>query len=206
MLTTRQEVNGLPHSKNYRNVLLDAFQLYKLPIHISQDYIDPVDGHVHRFQNRCLGSCSLTFGSIVFPLATFYEITESEISEINTRCDGSPDDDAFTPINTTADNTALDGLANYALNTTTKGLPPKKRKRRRMIRYEIIFSVDKGPIHLSPEHTFFALPRDAVTECLTETSKVKTVFICLCFPKNIISYCSRFFLNHVVSLKIHNVL
>lgn len=137
--------------------------MYKLPLHISQDYIDPVDGHVHRFQNRCLGSCSLTFGSLVYPLATFYEITESEISEIN-RCEGSsPDDEA---------DTALDGLANFALNNT-KGLPPKKRKRRRMIRYEIIFTVDKGPIHLSPEHTFFALPRDAVTECLTaETSKV----------------------------------
>lgn len=65
----------------------------------------------------------------------------------------------------------MDGLANFALNNT-KGLPPKKRKRRRMIRYEIIFTVDKGPIHLSPEHTFFALPRDAVTECLAETSKV----------------------------------
>lgn len=38
-----------------------------------------------------------------------------------------------------------------------------------MIRYEIIFTVDKGPIHLSPEHTFFALPRDAVTERLSES-------------------------------------
>ncbi|KAG2236791.1 hypothetical protein INT48_006975 [Thamnidium elegans] len=153
MLSTRQEVNG--------SILLDAFQLYKLPLHISQDYIDPVDGHVHRFQNRCLGTCSLTSGSIDFPQVTFYEITESEISESKLHQEVSSPEEEPTP--DSPPNNNLDGLANFALNNNNiKGLPPKKRKRRRMIRYEIIFTVDKGPIHLSPEHTFFALPRDAL--------------------------------------------
>ncbi|GAA5805912.1 hypothetical protein HPULCUR_011438 [Helicostylum pulchrum] len=157
---------------------MDAFQLYKLPLHISQDYIDPVDGHVHRFQNRCLGTCSLKSGSIDFPQVTFYEITESEISESKLHQEVSSPEEEHTPESPpNNNNNSLDGLANFALNNNNiKGLPPKKRKRRRMIRYEIIFTVDKGPIHLSPEHTFFALPRDAVTERLNESIPHKLIF------------------------------
>lgn len=75
-----------------------------------------------------------------------------------------------------------------------------------MIRYEIIFTVDKGPIHLSPEHTFFALPRDAVTECLTDTSKVTSPIILLIIVITFTSCYFLFSLNLVVFLKIHNVL
>lgn len=161
-----------------RSTLLDAFQLYKLPLHISQDYIDPVDGHVHRFQNRCLGTCSLKSGSVDFPQVTFYEITESEISESKLHQEVSSPEEDGTP---ESPPNSLDGLANFALsnnntcNNNIKGLPPKKRKRRRVIRYEIIFTVDKGTVHLSPEHTFFVLPRDAVTECLTESIPHKVI-------------------------------
>lgn len=149
MLSTKQEV------VKGRN-LVDAFQTYKIPSNISQDYIDPVDGHVHRYQNKYLGVCSLQFGNQVYPQATFYEITESEISEMTCLAE---EDELSPPLSSDA--------------SLPKGLPPKKRKRRRMIRYDIIFTVDKGFIQLSPDHVFFTLSRDAVTECLTDAAPHK---------------------------------
>ncbi|CAO3653012.1 unnamed protein product [Mucor hiemalis] len=136
----------------------NAFQVYKIPSNISQDYIDPVDGHVHCYQNKCLGVCSLKFGSQVYPQVTFYEITQSEISEMTCLAEEDELSSNSPPLSDA---------------TLPKGLPPKKRKRRRMIRYDIIFTVDKGFIRLSPDHVFFTLSRDAVTECLTNASPHK---------------------------------
>lgn len=70
---------------------------------------------------------------------------------------------------------SLDGLASCALSN---GMLPKKRKRRRTIRYDVIFTMDKKVSTLSNEHTFYAFPREAVTECLTTTAphKVKTTY------------------------------
>lgn len=123
---------------------------------------------MHRYQNKYLGVCSLQFGNQVYPQATFYEITESEISEMT--CLAEEDElSSHSP-----------PLSEASL---PKGLPPKKRKRRRMIRYDIIFTVDKGLIRLSPDHVFFTLSRDAVTECLTDAAphKVHYFFLYSCF-------------------------
>lgn len=123
---------------------------------------------MHRYQNKCLGVCSLKFGSQVYPQVTFYEITESEISEMTCLAEEDELSSNSPPLSDA---------------TLPKGLPPKKRKRRRMIRYDIIFTVDKGFIRLSPDHVFFTLSRDAVTESLTDANphKVQTLIISLSF-------------------------
>lgn len=145
-----------------------------------------MDGHVHRFQNRCLGVSGIKSGSHVFPHATFYEITESEISEIvsSTKLSSSspPSSSSSTAhhhnqqqqqqheVSSPEEESHIQDSSSSSM---IKGLPPKKRKRRRMIRYEIIFTVDKGPIQLSPEYTFYTLPRDAVTESFTDSAPHK---------------------------------
>jgi hypothetical protein len=162
-----QIVNHLSFYSFKKSVnLLDVFQPYKIPVNLSQDYLDPADGQVHRSQERCLGISTLQIGDQVYPNCTFFEITESEISEVCSSSSGHQEEESVPESPTSS----LDGLASFALNN---GISPKKRKRRRTIRYDVIFTMDKKVSTLSNEHTFYAFPREAVTECLTTTAPHK---------------------------------
>lgn len=155
----------LLNKKKKSTNLFDVFQPYKIPFNLSQDYLDPVDGQVHRSQERCLGISTIQIGSQVYPNCTFFEMTESEISDVCSASSSPHQEDESVPESSAS---LLDGLASFALH---RGM--KRRKRRRTIRYDVIFTLDKKVSTLSNEHTFYAFPREAVTECLTTTAPHK---------------------------------
>ncbi|CEI90473.1 hypothetical protein RMCBS344292_04798 [Rhizopus microsporus] len=131
-------------------ILLEAFQPYKMPpVFSHQTSTDHVDGHHSRFQTRCLGSCHIKLRSVTFPTCTFYELTESEISEISSSYKEEMTDES----------TAL--------------LPPKKRKRTKVIRYDLIFTVSNTSQIPMEQQTLYLFPREAMTECLTESAPHK---------------------------------
>ncbi|KAI7905425.1 uncharacterized protein BX663DRAFT_549427 [Cokeromyces recurvatus] len=149
-------------------ILLDAFQQYQLPLHLSEDVIDPVDGHVHRFQHRLLGVSSVQLGAKTFPHCTFFEMTESEI--IDEEIIISPEQ--AEPMHTIPNSEKLcDGTTSLKMD-----LDPKKNNySKRLIRYEIIFTNKKLSMP-SPGHIFYIFPQDAVTECLTTVAPHKVIF------------------------------
>lgn len=119
------------------------FQPFKIS---NQELSDP-----HRFEQKCLGVACIHVGDKTIPQCTFYEIIEStEISETS-----SPEQEELLVYSD--ESSSLDGLASFAL---TKSLPPKKRKRRRMVRCDLVFTVDA---------TFYSFPRETLVECLTTT-------------------------------------
>ncbi|CAO3673004.1 unnamed protein product [Rhizopus microsporus] len=134
-------------------ILLEAFQPYRMPpVFSHQTSTDHVDGHHSRFQTRCLGSCHIKLKSVTFPTCTFSELTESEISEISSSYKEEMTDES----------TAL--------------LPPKKRKRTKVIRYDLIFTVSNTSQIPMEQQTLYLFPREAMTECLTESAPHKILY------------------------------
>lgn len=125
----------------------DMFQPFKIPFVFShQTSDDPIDGQHNRFQSRYLGVCRMEYRSIIFPYCTFYELTESEISEISSSKEEMMDE--------------------------SPALPPKKRKK--VMRYDLIFSVDPASSQLSfDQQMLYIFPREAMSECLTESAPHK---------------------------------
>jgi hypothetical protein len=136
----------------------DAFQQYK--------------SEETTVQSRYLGVSSIKLGTQVFPFCIFYEITDSEISIVNrvkkVKLEQESDEDEIP-------------LSPTALDCPAKTLPPKKR-RKYLVQYEIIFSVEEGATPFSKDFTFYSLPQNAVTECLTETAPYKVENHIHCFP------------------------
>ncbi|KAG1044044.1 hypothetical protein G6F43_011519 [Rhizopus delemar] len=141
MLTSKPEHNSLP---------ADMFQPFKIPFVFShQTSDDPIDGQHNRFQSRYLGVCRMEYRSIIFPHCTFYELTESEISEISSSKEEMMDE--------------------------SPALPPKKRKK--VMRYDLIFSVDPASSQLSfDQQMLYIFPREAMSECLTESAPHKILY------------------------------
>ncbi|KAI9248202.1 hypothetical protein BY458DRAFT_465073 [Sporodiniella umbellata] len=135
------------------SILVDMFQPFQMPSVFShQESTDPIDGPHQPFQARCLGACRMELGSIVMPYCTFYELTESEMSEINSSKEEEMMDEPPT-------------------------LPPKKRKRTKIIRYELMFSTEPASNQYSlDKQSLYLFPREAMTECLTQSAPHKILY------------------------------
>lgn len=151
-------MTNVNYTKNKSLNLLDVFQPYKIPYQLLNDQADG-----HRFQQKCLGVACIHIGNVTVPRCTFFEIIES--AEIS---DASPEQEECTFHSD--ESSSLDGLASFAL---TKSLPPKKRRRRRMLRYDLVFTVDKKADHITSLGTYYSFPREALTECLTTSTPHK---------------------------------
>ncbi|KAG1455861.1 hypothetical protein G6F56_006967 [Rhizopus delemar] len=116
-----------------------------------QESADPIDGQHNPFQTRCLGVCRMELGSTVIPHCTFYELTESEITEISSFKEEMTDE--------------------------SPALPPKKRKRTRVIRYDLLFSTDPASGQVGfDQQVLYIFPREAMTECLTQSAPHKILY------------------------------
>ncbi|KAI8969650.1 hypothetical protein BDB01DRAFT_816510 [Pilobolus umbonatus] len=162
-------------------MLFDIFQQYNIPTSVTEDDTNTADP-IHSIQHRYLGKSSIKLGSYLFPFCTFYEVIASDSSDAsnqkiyNSMEVSSPDDDhsSVLPESTPS---SLDGLAAFALNSNhVKVLPPKKRKRRRVVQSDIIFTLEKEAYQISPKHIYYCFPRDAMTECLTESAPHRVLF------------------------------
>ncbi|KAG0167370.1 hypothetical protein DFQ30_006127, partial [Apophysomyces sp. BC1015] len=180
----------------------DAFQRYQFPAQWGQECVDPIDGHAQRFQSRFLGVSCLQFGSRYFFNASFYEITESEISEIafpekkskhqgDDTFDQEPECSPVSTIEFQADLPEVDACCGLVDGFSTNffgpekpltTLPPKKRKRRKIIHYDVVFCFDTPPtipgedIQLSPEHEYFLFPHDAIVEAVKKDPPFEVMF------------------------------
>lgn len=130
------------------------FQPFQMPSLFShQESADPIDGQHNPFQTRCLGVCRMELGSTVIPHCTFYELTESEITEISSFKEEMTDE--------------------------SPALPPKKRKRTRVIRYDLLFSTDPASGQVGfDQQVLYIFPREAMTECLTQSAPHKVLLYC----------------------------
>ncbi|KAI9265250.1 hypothetical protein BDA99DRAFT_559311 [Phascolomyces articulosus] len=180
--------------------LPEAFHRYTLPINLNQDSISPDGGWTHRIQSRFLGMSSLKVGSFCFPhTASFYEITESEISEI---ASSSSSKRSSPPHHESSDNNDPDCCVDALLSLSTAeiflgrsspmALPPKKRKRRRVIRCDVIFCLDMttpsssntfSNHHPPLDREYFLFPRDAVVEAVNQASPFE-VLVSYHLPKS----------------------
>lgn len=148
----------------YRYWVDQAFVKYSFPIDLGRDRIDPIHGHIVRMQSRYLGTASVKSGSFFYTSALFYEITESEISEV-----------AFKAQNNSSGSSACssDEVAVLDSEKSTMTLPPKKRKRRRVLRYDVIFCLllnsDKSRHqNLLDSRQYYLFPREAIVASFTE--------------------------------------
>ncbi|KAI9498832.1 hypothetical protein BDB00DRAFT_866909 [Zychaea mexicana] len=172
--------------------IAEAFLQYTLPVNLNHDSVCPDgSGWTHRIQSRFLGVASLKIGSMFLPnMASFYEITESEISEI-----ASSSSKRSSPLQESSDsNNDPDSCVDALLSLSTAeiflgrsspmALPPKKRKRRRVIRYDVVFCLDTpASVDPSPDREYFLFPRDAVVEAVNQASPFE-VLVSYHLPKS----------------------
>ncbi|KAF7727714.1 hypothetical protein EC973_007270 [Apophysomyces ossiformis] len=178
----------------------DAFQRYQFPTQWDLDCVDPVDGHIPRFQSRFLGVSSLHLGSEYLCKVRFYDIAESEISEIPSQEKKCPSDEILDsesesnllPTTEFQVDPSEMGMAcgptdgPYVSTSTSEqylpSLPPKKRKRRKIIRYDVVFCLDiphmfpGEEMQLSSEYEYFIFPHDAVVEAINRDPPLEVLF------------------------------
>ncbi|KAI8076508.1 uncharacterized protein B0P05DRAFT_588159 [Gilbertella persicaria] len=113
-----------------------TFKSYSVPIDLDKD----IEGSI-RIQSRYLGNALVKSNPFDCFQALFYEITESELSEIIEDVDASI------------------------------ALPPKKRKRHRVIEYSVIFCVkqDEDDRTIINTREYYLFPREAIIESLVDT-------------------------------------
>ncbi|KAG2218409.1 hypothetical protein INT45_013153 [Circinella minor] len=188
----------LSNNMNNTSWIPEAFHRYTLPVNLNQDSISPDGGWTHRIQSRFLGVASLKAGSLCFPnTVSFYEITESEISEIASSSSSkrSSPSQQQQQLQESSDNNDPDCCVDALLSLSTSeiflgrsspiALPPKKRKRRRVIRYDVIFCLDTihTTNHPPLDREYFLFPRDAVVEAVNQTSPFE-VLVSYHLPKS----------------------
>ncbi|KAI8139835.1 hypothetical protein BJV82DRAFT_625180 [Fennellomyces sp. T-0311] len=161
--------------------IAEAFHRYTLPSNLNQEVCSDGGSWTHRIQSRFLGVSCLKVGSCSSQ-TTFYEISESEISEIapsTKRSSESSDNDPE----------CVDALLSLSTaeiflgNKSPMALPPKKRKRRRVIRYDVIFCLDMAQKEPTQEREYYLFPRDAVVEAVNQASPFE-VLVSYHLPKS----------------------
>lgn len=171
--------NGISNNVSNRDWINQAFTRYPVPNDIGQDIIDPISGNTMRIQYRYLGNACVKSGTQFSSNAMFYEIAQSELSENSKKnhqngsnsstCSG----DEVVTMASTSEITPPPPMA-VILDTEKcpMALPPKKRKRRRVLRYEVIFCLETAKDF---QHTildsrqYYLFPREAIVESLNDT-------------------------------------
>lgn len=197
-------------TNSHRSWIAEAFQRYYLQQHSTDA------PHPRHIEPRYLGTATIQLGPQCFPKASFYEITESEISEqglerkhartsstqdttvspfqdqlspldehehlladgskLSTDCCSASEtscgrsDCAYLSLSESIAATTL--IEKYVVeddsglhNKSSLALPPKKRKRRRILRQDIIFSfADHDEDELPSDADYYCFPKDALVE------------------------------------------
>jgi hypothetical protein len=163
----------------YRDWINQVFTSYPVPIDLGRDIVDPVSGNTIRIQYRYLGNASIQSGSHSCSNAMFYEITESELSEIafdhkKNHTGSNSSTCSSDEVVTMATSEITPPAVILDSEKSPMALPPKKRKRRRVIRYEVIFCLENDTERdfrdtILDSRQYYLFPREAIVESLNDT-------------------------------------
>jgi hypothetical protein len=158
----------------YRDWISQAFTSYPVPIDLGRDIIDPISGNTIRIQYRYLGNASVKSGSHFCSNAMFYEIAESELTEISfdpKKNESNSSTCSSDEVVTMATSEITPPAVILDSEKSPMALPPKKRKRRRVIRYEVIFCLENSDFRdtILDSRQYYLFPREAIVESLNDT-------------------------------------
>ncbi|KAI9313374.1 hypothetical protein BX666DRAFT_2030176 [Dichotomocladium elegans] len=156
----------------------DLFQRYQLP-----PSTGTADSDSHRVEYDYLGVSLLTHGSQCVLHAAFYEVKEIHGPERAMSIDheGMVEymEDALSPLSP-ASEAPLVMDDKRALFSPPMALPPKKRRRHKILRHDIIFCLFDPPADPPclpcPNLDYFLFPHDAITEAINETPPLDVFF------------------------------